>query len=53
MFEGDFINGKAEGNGKYIFEDGEYYIGPFKNGLKNEKEYYIIRMEISCMKVIL
>ena len=24
LYEGDFINGKFEGNGKYIFEDGEY-----------------------------
>ena len=37
MLEGDFINGKAEGNGKYIWENGEYYIGENKNGLKNGK----------------
>ena len=37
-----FINGKREGNGKYIFEDGEYYIGEFKNNKRNGKgiEYY-------------
>ena len=37
-----FINGKREGNGKYIFEDGEYYIGEFKNDKRNGKgiEYY-------------
>ena len=41
-FEGDFINGKFEGNGKYIWENGEYYIGQWKNGLFHGKgiEYY-------------
>ena len=41
-YEGDFINDKYEGNGKYIYENGEYYIGEFKNGLKHGKgiEYY-------------
>ena len=24
--------GEKEGNGKYIWEDGEYYIGQWKNG---------------------
>ena len=36
-FEGDFINDKYEGNGKYIFENGNYYIGEFKNDLKHGK----------------
>ena len=42
MYEGDFVNDKAEGNGKYYWENGEYYIGQFKNGLKHGKgiEYY-------------
>jgi len=26
LYEGDFIIGKLEGNGKYICEDGKYYI---------------------------
>ena len=26
-YEGDFINDKYEGYGKYIWENGEYYIG--------------------------
>ena len=32
----------VEGNGKYIWEDGEYYIGQYKNGLFHGKgtEYY-------------
>ena len=34
-FEGDYINDKREGNGKYI-----YYIGQFKNGLKHGKGTY-------------
>ena len=42
LYEGDFVNGLFEGNGKYIWEDGEYYIGEYKNGLRNGKgiEYY-------------
>ena len=41
-YEGDFINDKYEGNGKYIFEDGEYYIGEFLNGIGKGKgtHYY-------------
>ena len=31
------VNGKAEGNGKYIYENDEYYIGQLKNGLKHGK----------------
>ena len=26
QYEGDFINGKREGNGKYIYDYGDYYI---------------------------
>ena len=37
MYEGDYINDKKEGNGKYIWENGEYYIGQFKNGLSHGK----------------
>ena len=37
MYEGDFVNDKYEGNGKYIFENGEYYIGEEKDGLRNGK----------------
>ena len=36
-YDGDMVNGKAEGNGKYIYENGEYYIGQFKNDLKHGK----------------
>ena len=36
-YEGDFINDKRDGNGKNIFENGYYYIGQFKNGLRNGK----------------
>ena len=31
MYEGDYFNDKYEGNGKYIHENGEYYIGQWKN----------------------
>ena len=37
MYEGDYINDKFEGNGKYIYENENYYIGQFKNGLRNGK----------------
>ena len=41
-YEGNFINGKKEGNGKYYWEDGQHYIGQFNNGLRHGKgiEYY-------------
>ena len=37
MYEGDYINDKREGNGKYIWEGGKYYIGQFKNDFANGK----------------
>ena len=37
MYEGDFVNDKYEGKGKGIWENGEYYIGQWKNGLRNGK----------------
>jgi len=49
IYEGDFIKGKFEGNGKLIFEksyyllfkndslNGKYYLGQFKNGSLNGK----------------
>ena len=42
LYEGNFINGKFEGNGKYYYEDGDYFSGEYKNGLRNGKgkEYY-------------
>ena len=41
-YEGDFVNDKLEGMGKYIYENGEYYIGQFVKGLRHGKgiEYY-------------
>ena len=41
-YEGEFIDGKFDGNGKYFWEDGSYYIGQFKNNVKHGKgiEYY-------------
>ena len=45
MYDGEFVNEHFEGKGKYIYEDGNYYIGHWKNNLKMEKEYYIIQME--------
>ena len=37
LYEDDLIKGTFEGNGKYIWEDGKYYIGQFKNNLPNGK----------------
>ena len=39
-YEGDYINDKREGNGKYIYENGEYYLGQCKNNLKHGKGIY-------------
>ena len=36
-YDGDFVNDKYEGNGNYYYENGEYYIGQWFNGLKNGK----------------
>ena len=30
LYEGDFINGKFEGNGKYIYDDGDYLLDNIK-----------------------
>ena len=37
IYEGDFVNDYFEGNGKYVYDDGEYYIGQFLKGKKNGK----------------
>jgi len=41
QYEGEYINDKFEGKGKYTYITGNYYIGEFKNGKRNGKgEYY-------------
>ena len=52
-YDGEFVNDGYEGKGKYIWESGNYYIGEFKNDLKQEKVYIIIQMEILNMMAIL
>ena len=37
LYEGFIKNNKYEGNGKYIYEDGVYYIGQWLNGLFHGK----------------
>ena len=32
-YEGGFFNGHAEGYGKYILDNGDYYLGDWKNGI--------------------
>ena len=42
-YEGEYVNDKFEGKGKYIYDEyDEYYIGEWKNGLRNGKgrQYY-------------
>ena len=36
-YEGDFKDGKADGNGKIIYEDCKYYIGQLKNDHRHGK----------------
>ena len=42
IYEGDLIDGKCGGKGKFIFESGDYFLGGFKNGLREGKgiQYY-------------
>ena len=37
QYEGEYVNGKFEGKGKYTYISGSYYIGDWKNGKKNGK----------------
>ena len=37
MYEGEFTKGNLEVNGKWIYENGNYYIGLFINRLRNGK----------------
>ena len=41
-YEGQFVNDKYDGKGKYIWENGEYYIGEWSKGERNGKgtDYY-------------
>ena len=34
-YQGEFNEGKADGQGTYVESDGNKYVGEFKNGLKN------------------
>jgi len=54
LYEGDFINGKFEGDGKYFYDNDDYFIGQYKNGLRNGKGkgYYAdgkIKYEVDCI----
>ena len=37
QYEGEYVDDKFEGKGKYTYEDGRYYIGEWKKGLRNGK----------------
>jgi hypothetical protein len=34
-FVGEFVHGKAEGRGAFVFPDGSYYLGEFTNNTAN------------------
>ena len=36
-YEGEFVDGKKEGNGKYIYENGKYYSGQWLNDYRHGK----------------
>ena len=50
-YEGDWINGKADGKGIMYFNDGERYESDWKNDERKGKEIFIGIMVID-MKVI-
>ena len=52
-YEGDFVNDKKEGNGKYINKLGDYYIGEWKEDEKNGKGIDYYKMETYILKDIL
>ena len=35
IYEGDFVDGKMEGNGKLFYDNGYYYVGGFKDGKRH------------------
>lgn len=37
FYEGEFSKGFPDGNGKYVWANGQYYIGQFKEGLRHGK----------------
>ena len=37
LYEGDLVNDKFEGNGKEIYDNGDYYIGQFLKGFRHGK----------------
>ena len=37
MYDGEYIDGKREGKGKFICENGDYYVGEFKDNEFNGK----------------
>ena len=41
-YEGEYINDKYEGKGKYFYENGDFYIGEFLDNMSHGKgiDYY-------------
>ena len=37
LYEGDFVNGRFEGKGRYNYPNGRFFIGEYKKGLRNGK----------------
>ena len=42
VFEGEYIDGKFNGEGKIYYKGNKIYEGGFLNGKKMEKEKYIL-----------
>ena len=40
QYEGEFVDGKVEGTGKFIWEDGKIYEGEYDNFMKNGKFFW-------------
>ena len=51
-YEGDFVKDKYEGNGKFIFGNGNYYEGPFVNGLKHGKGLLYYKQNKTFLDII-
>ena len=37
QYEGEYFNGKKKGHLKYVWKDGEYYIGEWRSNLMHGK----------------
>ena len=57
-YEGDYANAEREGHGKYVYENGDYYIGEWKNDNPNVegilyKKMAMLNISENLLKAIL